>query len=99
MIFGDLGNIVKQAKDLQNNLKKIKEELAQLRYEAEAGGVKVIVNGEMEILEIKIAPNANLNKVDASVKEAANRALKLAKDDAAEKLKKAAGGLSIPGMT
>jgi len=99
MIFGNLGDIVKQAKDLQSNLKKIKEELTLLRYEAEAGGVKVIVNGEMEILEIKIVPSVNLNKAEALIKEAANRALKLAKDDAAEKLKKAAGGLNLPGLT
>jgi DNA-binding protein YbaB len=94
MILGNFGEMMKQAKELQQNLKKLKDELAHLKYEAEAGGVKVVVNGEMEILDIKAAPNAEMK----NIKEAANRALKQAKDDAAEKLKKAAGGLSLPGL-
>jgi DNA-binding protein YbaB len=98
MIFGQFGDMVKQAKDLQANLKKVKDELARMRYEAEAGGVKVVVSGELDILDVKAAPNANLSKVDALFEEAANKALKAAKDDAAEKLKKATGGIKLPGM-
>ncbi len=99
MVFGQFGDMMKQAKELQANLKKIKDELARARYEAEAGGIKVIVNGEMDILEIKINPAVDTGKIESLVKEAANRALKTAKEDAAQKLKKATGGLSIPGMT
>jgi DNA-binding protein YbaB len=94
MIFGQFGDMVKQARELQSNLKKVKDELARAKYDGEAGGIKVTVNGEMDILEVKGA-SANLN----SFKDAANKALKLAKDDAAEKLKKATGGISIPGLT
>ncbi len=99
MIFGQFGDMVKQAKELQGNLKKVKDELQKQRYEAEAGGVKVVVNGEMDILDVKIGPNVNLNKADGLFKDAANKALKQAKDDAAEKLKKVTGGISIPGLT
>ena len=99
MIFGQFGDMVKQAREMQANLKKIKDELARARYEGEAGGVKITVNGEMDILEVKIGPGVNLGKVDALFKDAANKALKLAKDDAADKLKKATGGISIPGLT
>lgn len=99
MIFGQFGDMVKQAKELQGNLKKVKDELQKQRYEAGDSGVRVVVSGEMDILDVKIASNANLNKVGDLFKEAANRALKMAKEDAADKLKKATGGISIPGLT
>jgi len=99
MIFGNFGDMIKQAKELQGNLKKIKEELSRARYQVEVQGVKVVVSGEMEVLEIKIGPNANLQKIDSIIKEAVNKALKAAKDEAAGKLSSAAGGLSIPGIT
>ncbi|MFA4967639.1 MAG: YbaB/EbfC family nucleoid-associated protein [Candidatus Margulisiibacteriota bacterium] len=98
MIFGQFGDMVKQAKELQSNLKKVKDELARMRYEAEVGGVKVVVSGELDILEVKVGQSANLSKVDAIFKETANKALKAAKDDAAERLKKATGGIQLPGM-
>lgn len=98
MIFGQFGDMMKQAKDLQANLKKVKDELERSRYEAEVGGIKIITNGEMEILEVKIGQGVNMGKLDAVFKEVANKALKIAKEDAAEKLKKVTGGLSLPGM-
>lgn len=98
MVFGKFGDMVKQARELQSNLKKIKEELERSKYEAESGGVKVVVSGSMEISDIQISQNVNLNKVNSIVKDAANQALKKAKDDASEKLKKATGGMSLPGL-
>jgi len=98
MIFGQFGDMVKQAKELQTNLKKVKDELSRMKYEAEAGGVKVTVSGELDVLDVKVNTTANLSKIDAAFKEAANKALKVAKEDAAEKLKKATGGLQLPGM-
>lgn len=56
MAFGQFGDMVKQARELQNNLKKVKEELTRARYTGEAGGVKVLVNGEMEIMEVTAGP-------------------------------------------
>ena len=95
MAFGQFGDMVKQARELQNNLKKVKEELTRARYTGEAGGVKVLVNGEMEIMEVTAGPGTSPN----NFKDAANKALKSARDDAADKLKKATGGINIPGLT
>ncbi len=98
--LGDMGNMLNKARELQKNLAKIKDELKHLTYEGEAGGVKVTVDGEMEIKKIdydvnRIAPG----QLGNLIKDAANRALNKAKDDAADKLKQAAGGMSIPGLT
>jgi len=102
MVFGNLGNMaemMKQAREMQNNLKKIKEELKRSQYEAEVNGVKVIVSGEMDIKELKLNPALDPKKQEESVKQAINKALKIAKDDSASKLKSLTGGLSIPGLT
>jgi len=98
MIFGNMGDMVKKAREMQENLKKIKDELQHLTYEGEAQGVKVVVNGDMEVKEIKIDPKVNLMYIPNLTKDAANKALNSAKKDAADKLKSAAGGLSLPGI-
>lgn len=99
MVFGQFGDMVKQAREMQSKLKMIKEELKNARYEDEKQGVKVVVDGEMEIKELLIAPTVAPNQISKLVKDVANRSLKKAKDDAAGKLKSAAGGINIPGLT
>ncbi|NQU17978.1 MAG: YbaB/EbfC family nucleoid-associated protein [Candidatus Saganbacteria bacterium] len=99
MAFGQMGDMIKQAREMQSRLKKIKEELKQSRYEDERGGVKVIVDGEMEIKELIIAPTVAPNQISKLVKDVTNGALKKSKNDAAGKLKQAAGGMNIPGLT
>ena len=89
--FGDMMGMIKQAKML-------KDEMGKARYEAEAGGVRVVVNGEMEVIELKISIETNLNKIESLVKEAVNRAMKSAKADMAQKMSKMTGGLQLPGM-
>ena len=95
MIFGQFGDMVKQARELKANLEKVKSELSRARYEAEVGGVRAVFSGEMVLLELNLPPNPDANKV----KEAVNQALTKTKDDAAAKLKVAAGGMNIPGLT
>jgi len=98
MIFGNLGDMagmMKKAMEMQKQMKKIKDELSKARYEAEVNGNKVIVNGEMEILEMHAGENLSIK----DVKEATNKALKKAKEDAANKLGDVTGGMNIPGLT
>ncbi|MDZ7839137.1 MAG: YbaB/EbfC family nucleoid-associated protein [Actinomycetota bacterium] len=57
------GNMMKQAKQMQKKMQQIQEELKKTEFEASSGGgaVKVKVNGEQEVLEVKI----NQEMVDA----------------------------------
>jgi len=93
---------MKMAKEMQGQLKRIKEELKHDLFEASAGGVTAKISGDMELKEIKIDPQAvepnNLSKIEKSVKEAVGYALKDAKDGAARKLKGVTGGMGLPGM-
>jgi len=54
--FGNLGELMKQFKEIQENVTKAKEELAKEEVIVEVGGgmVKVITNGLGEVLDIEI---------------------------------------------
>lgn len=108
-MFGNLGNMgemIKQAKKMQDELKKIKDDLKHARYEAEVNGIKVIVDGEMEVKEIRLpacrqawSGDSDIRGIEEKIRQAVNKAIKESKDDAARRLKGATGGISIPGLT
>ena len=105
MIFGNLGNmgeLMKQAKKMQEDLKRVKNELSAEMFSTEKNGVKVTVSGDMEIKEVKIDPGAKATdkvaRLDGLVKDVTNEALKKARDYATNKLRGLTGGLNIPGL-
>ncbi|OGB87140.1 nucleoid-associated protein, YbaB/EbfC family [candidate division WOR-1 bacterium RIFCSPLOWO2_02_FULL_46_20] len=98
MIFGNMGDMMKMAKEMQGQLKRVKDELSRDIFEGTSGEVVVTVSGDMEVKDVKIAPNANPGKLEKDVKEAVSRALKQAKDGAAQKMKGITGGMNLPGM-
>ncbi len=83
---------------LQRDAKKIKKELRNIHVEAEAQGVKVVLNAEQEIMSIEIAENVPREKIPEFLMDALNRALKKAQVVATEKMQGVMGqmGLSPP---
>jgi DNA-binding YbaB/EbfC family protein len=55
---GGLGNLMRQAQQMQENMQKAQAELAELEVTGEAGGgmVKLVVNGRHEAKRIQIEP-------------------------------------------
>lgn len=98
MIFGNMGEMMKMAKEMQGQLKRIKDELSRDIFEGTSGGVVVTVSGDMEIKDVIITPETNPGRLEKDVKEAVSRALKQAKDGAAQKMKGVTGGMNLPGM-
>ncbi|MFA6548647.1 MAG: YbaB/EbfC family nucleoid-associated protein [Candidatus Margulisiibacteriota bacterium] len=103
MIFGNLGNMgemIKMAKEMQGQLKKIKDELARNIYEGASGGVVVKISGDMEVKEVHIPPQLIVEnggpRLEREVLEAFKRALKITKDEAARKMKGLTGGMGLP---
>jgi DNA-binding YbaB/EbfC family protein len=102
--FGNLGNIMKQAQAMQEQLAKIQEEAAQKTAEGTAGGgmVTVTANGAMQVIGIKIDPevvkSGDLDMLQDLVVAATNDALRKARDVMAEQMKSVTGGLQIPGL-
>jgi len=57
-VKGELGNILKQAQKMQDEMQKTQERLAQEEVAGESGGgmVKVTMNGKYEVKRIEIDP-------------------------------------------
>ena len=55
---GNIGNILKQAQAMQENMQKAQAEIAQISATGEAGGgmVKVTMNGKHEVSRVQIEP-------------------------------------------
>lgn len=100
----NLGNLMKQAQKVQAEMAKIKEELADQVVEGSAAGsgVKVVANGDGDILQIKIPKEVvdpdDLEMLEDLVLMAVRDALKKSKELAAEKMGGLTGGLKIPGL-
>jgi len=74
---------IKQMNQLRELQKKLKEEKA----EVEKDGVKVVVNGKMEIEEISLNPELDNKRQEKAVKNAVNDALRKVQIIAAKKMK------------
>jgi hypothetical protein len=55
---GNIGNLMKQAQAVQQNLQKAQEQVAQITATGEAGGgmVKVTMNGRHEVARVQLEP-------------------------------------------
>lgn len=102
--FGNLGNMMKQAQAMQEQLAKIQEQAASKTVEGTAGGgmVTVSVSGAMQVVALKIDPEV-LKSGDAEMLQdlivaATNDGLRKARDMMAEEMKSITGGLRIPGL-
>jgi DNA-binding YbaB/EbfC family protein len=105
-MFGGLGNLagmMKQAKELQANMKKMQEEMEAKRFEADAGAgmVKATVNGKSELVQIKIDPKAAgdvellEDLIIAATSAASNKAQEAIKDE----MSALTGGMNLPGLS
>lgn len=84
---------------IQKEAKRIKKELKNVHVEAEASGVKVVVNAEQEIISIDIDESVAREKIPALVMDALNRAMKKAQVVSAERMQSVMKqmGLSMGG--
>ena len=98
------GNMMKQAKIMKQKLLEIQQELKKMEFEASAGGgaVKVKVNGDQEIIEVKIdrdmVDSGDMEMIEDMVMVAINDAVKQSKDEAKNKMASLTGGMDIPGL-
>lgn len=102
--LGNLSSLIKQAKQLENRLAGVGDELRTKRATGSAGGglVELEVNGMEEVLSCKI-DSSLLSGGDRELLEdlvcaAANQAIAKAKQLHAEAMRNLAGGFSVPGL-
>ncbi len=104
MGFGSMQKMLKQVQKIQAEMARIQEELANKTVETTAGGgaVRVVANGQLELVEIKVDPAA-IDPEDPELLEdlllaAVNEALRKAREMVAEEMGRVTGGLKIPGL-
>ncbi len=96
--------MMRQAQQMQAQMAKIQEELAEARSEASAGGgaVKVVVIGGSKVESIIIDPEVvdpeDVEMLQDLVLAAVNEAMDSAQAEASEKMSALTGGLNIPGL-
>jgi len=102
--IGEMGNLLKQAQEMQARMAKIQEELGQKTVQGSAGGgmVQVTVNGQFNLTEVKIEASV----INADEKEmledlilaAVNDGMRKARDLVSTEMSKLTGGFKIPGL-
>lgn len=102
--MANLGNLMKQAKKLQEELERTQAEIATMRVEASSGGgmVKATVNGRGELVDLQIEKEvvdpADVEMLVDLVIAAVQEAQKTAQARAEEKLGPLTRGMSLPGI-
>ena len=88
--IGAMGNLLKQAQDMQARMAKIQEELANKTVDGSAGGgmVQVTVNGQFNVKDM----------LEDLVLAAVNDGVRKARDLVSSEMSKITGGLKIPGL-
>lgn len=100
----NIGNIMKQAKKIQEKIATMQAELESKTIEATAGGgmVTVVVNGKFEILSLKIDKEVvnpeDLDMLQDLIIAAVNEGVRKAQEMASAEMSKITGGFNIPGL-
>lgn len=65
----NMQNLMREAQKMQKNLQKAQEELASTNYEGTSSFVKVVLNGNKEVISVKIDNDEGLEKDDMEMLE------------------------------
>jgi DNA-binding YbaB/EbfC family protein len=100
----NLGDLQRMAREMQANMEKAQNELAELTVDGTAGGgaVTVTMTGTQECRAIAIAKDAvdpdDVETLQVLVQVAVSDALTKSKELAAQRLGGVTGGLKLPGF-
>ncbi|MBI5936656.1 MAG: YbaB/EbfC family nucleoid-associated protein [Betaproteobacteria bacterium] len=101
MMKGGIGNLMKQAQQMQNNLQKVQAEIAEMEVEGQSGSglVKIAMNGKHEVKRVSI--DASLMQDDKEMLEdlivaAMNDAARRVDTVSQEKMAAVTAGMPLP---
>jgi len=101
MMKGQIAGLMKQAQQMQENMKKAQEALAELLVEGASGGglVKVSMSCRHDVKRVTIDPSLleeDKDMLEDLVAAAFNDALRKAEETAQEKMSSVTAGLPLP---
>ena len=101
MMKGQLAGLMKQAQQMQENMKKMQEQLAEIEVEGQSGAglVKVVMTCKNEVRRVAIDPSLladDKDMLEDLVAAAVNDAVRKAEATAQEKMSGMTAGLPLP---
>ncbi|MFO7831211.1 MAG: YbaB/EbfC family nucleoid-associated protein [Desulfuromonadaceae bacterium] len=99
-----MGNMMKQAQEMQRKMEEMQGELESREVEASAGGgmVTVRVNGKQQLLGIVIEPDAvdpqDVDMLQDLIVVAVNEGVRKSQEMVQGEMSKLTGGMNIPGL-
>ena len=101
MLKGGIGNLMKQAQQMQDNMQKLQAKIAEMEVEGESGAglVKVVMSGKHDVQRITIDPSLladDKDMLEDLVAAAVNDAVRKVESLTQEKMSAATAGLPLP---
>ncbi|AZR82674.1 MULTISPECIES: YbaB/EbfC family nucleoid-associated protein [Piscirickettsiaceae] len=97
---GGLGNLMKQAQEMQKNMQAAQEEIAQMEITGEAGGgmVKVVMTGKHELVKVDIDDSLmdDREMLEDLFAAAVNSAARRVEEETQERMSGLTGGIDLP---
>ena len=100
--MGNMAGMMKKVQKLQADMAKMQEELKKRTVEVLTGGGagKVVINGEKQIVSLKIEPSAvdpeDVEMLEDLITSAVNEAIKKVDAMMSQEMGKLTGGLNLP---
>jgi nucleoid-associated protein EbfC len=100
----DFRKLMKQAQEMQTQMQRMQEQLAEQQIDGTSGGgmVTVTMNGRYEVIRIKIDPQVvsadDVEMLEDLVAAACNDAASKVQEKTQAEMGKLTGGLGLPGM-
>lgn len=97
---GGIGNLMKQAQEMQANMQKAQQEIAEMEVTGEAGGgmVKVVMTGKHELVKVEIDDTIMDDKemLEDLFAAAVNSASRRVEEVSQEKMGGLTAGMNLP---
>ena len=97
---GNIAQMMQQAQKMQDNLKRVQDELAVLEVTGQAGGgmVAVTITGKMETRRVHIDPSVlgDAEMLEDLVTAAFNDAVNKANEESSKRMSAATAGMPLP---
>ncbi len=101
---GSMSKMLKQAKQMQEQIAKMQEELEQKEIESSSGGgaITVTITGKQMITALKINPDAvdleDIELLEDMIMAAINEGIRKSQEMVSTEMARITGGLNIPGL-
>ena len=101
MIKGGIGNLMKQAQQMQENMQKAQAQIAELEVEGQSGAgmVKVLMTGKHDVKRVTIDPSLmsdDKEMLEDLIAAAVNDAVRRVESITQEKMSGVTAGMPLP---